>query len=160
MVTTHPSDRAWAAWQHRGVRHQRVAGPGTPPIFVSRTAGAQSNPRRTTAPLPLLSRASSPKDGRSARAAPLSAIANRSMCPSTRWRKRRPRSQRQKHGRGSETRSMDKLRQCTTIRNASAPVPGNGPNPSRASPTRTCTRTRRGTTLEKALTRALTGATL
>ena len=75
-----------------------------------------------------LSRAySGPKDGRRARAAPLSAVANHSTCRTARWLKRRPRSQRQKPG--SEMRRMEKLRQRTTIRKAYTRVPGNGQNP-------------------------------
>ena len=55
---------------------------------------------------------------------------------------------------------MEKLYQCTTIRKTCASVPCNGQHLARASPTKTCTRTRPGTTLETAPTRALTGSTL
>ena len=52
MVTTHPSERARAAWQIRRVRHQCITGSGTPSVSVHRITGTQGNSRRTTAPLP------------------------------------------------------------------------------------------------------------
>ena len=49
VVTTHPSERAGAAWPNRRVRHQRLTGPGTPTVPVSRPAVAQKHTRRRTA---------------------------------------------------------------------------------------------------------------
>ena len=52
MVTAHPSERAWAAWQNWRVRHQCITGSGTPSVSVSRLTGSQGNSRQTKAPLP------------------------------------------------------------------------------------------------------------
>ena len=57
-------------------------------------------------------------------------------------------------------RRLEELQQCTTLRKTCPLGRGYVQDPSRASPARTSTRTRPGTTLEKALTRALTGSTL
>ena len=132
MVTGHPSERARAAWQNRRVRHQCITSSGTPSVSV---------PRRTTAPLPLFLHATRPKYGRRVETAPLSAAANHSIYPSARRWERRPRCQRQKPGRSVETRGASCPLSCQ--------------NAARASPARTCARTRHGTTLQKALTRAV-----
>ena len=41
MVTTYPSEGAGAALQNRRVRHQRLTGPGTPTVPVSRSVELQ-----------------------------------------------------------------------------------------------------------------------
>ena len=121
VVAAHPSERAGAAWQDRRVRHRRVAGVGAPSI-ARRTTSAQSNLRR----------ASGPGAGRHTQASSVSAIMNRDVCSSTGWPKRRPQSQRQKPGRGAETRGLDQFHQCSTIPEACSPVSGTGQNPGRA----------------------------
>ena len=146
MVTTHPRERAWAAWKNMRVRHQRCAGPGYT--------------RRKTAPFSLFVHASDKGNGKRVETAPLSATANHAKNPHARRCERGPRGQRQKSGRGAEARRLEELLQCATLRKTRPLVPDHVQDPSRASPTRTGTRTRPGTTLEKALTRALTGSTL
>ena len=79
------------------------------------------------------------------------------MYPQTRRCERGSRCQRQKSGRRKEAEAG---RASTTLRKTCPLAPGYVQDPSRASPARTSTRTRPGTTLEKALTRALTGSTL
>ena len=82
VVTIHPSERAGAARQNRRVRHQRLAGPGTPTVPVSRSAVAQRLTRRTTAPLSLLVHASDNGNGKRVEAAPLSTAADHAVMPS------------------------------------------------------------------------------
>ena len=91
---------------------------------------------------------------------PLSTTADHAICLPTRRRERRPCCQRQKPGRSAETRRMEELQQCATLRETCSLVLGYVQDPTRTSPARVGSRTRPGTTLEKDLTRALTGPTL
>ena len=91
---------------------------------------------------------------------PLSTTADHAICPPTQRRERRPCCHRQKPGRSAETRRMEELQQCATLRETCSLVLGYVQDPARTSPARAGSRTRPGTTLEKALTRALTGPAL
>ena len=124
---------------------------------------AQRHTKRKKAPFSLLVHASDKRNGKRVETAPLSKTANHAIHPQTRRCERGSRCQRcqrQKSGRGAEARRLEELQQCTTLRKICPLVPGCVQDPSRASPARTGTRTRLGTSLEKALTRALTGSTL
>ena len=52
VVTTHPRERARAAGKNRRIRHQRVDGPGTTSVHVSRPAVTQRHTRGRKAPFP------------------------------------------------------------------------------------------------------------
>ena len=107
----------------------------------------------------LFSHTQATKNGERVKTAPLSANAHHVILPETRRCERGPRGPREKSGRGVAARRLKELQQCATLRKTSPLVPGYVEDPSRASPARIGTRTRPGTTLEKALTRALTGST-
>ena len=126
----------------------------------SPSCSSQRHTRRKTAPFSILVHARDKRNGKHVETALVSATENHAINPQTRRCERGTRCQRQKSGRCAETRRLEELQQCATLRKKSPLVPGYVQDPSRASPARTGTRTRPGTTLEKALTRALTGSTL
>ena len=124
--------------KNRRARHQRVTGLGTPTVHALVHAGDKGNGKRVEV-------------------SPLTTTADHAICPPTRRCKRRPRYQLQKLGRSAETRRMEELQHAT--KTTCSLVLGYVHDPTRTSPARAGTRTRPGTTLEKALTRALVGPT-